>query len=723
MLGLWAKGGFRKYWSDTIWLYDDLFLANKTKNRSAEGREMISNLGRIGADFVGSYDGERTVYYYVLKSFPRNLFVDFKDLIRDSCKAGVRVNFVTTYKPHTIHWNSVEMKNRLRILSRVDKDKQNKDVDSFNLHSSIGSMDKQSWIRDSLAYLSLASIRRGRSLFRISMVMMVLGDRGENLDLSVRAIERIVANLGLNMERVLYDVPEIVGHFSPFKRMYSKDSISLVPELVLSDEVASRFNTYAQGTLGVSGTYIGSDVYSLYPVLKRFKPRTDSAEVFLVTAETGGGKSNFVKDMLLQLLSSDINGTIMDVEGNEYTPIANYLSVDYKVVTINMGEGTGRYLDPLEISKPVGLPEIDEAAKTLATNFTLSYFKSLLSGIPDNDGWLDIAINEAVSYTYVEAGVTDDPSTWYKSSGLTLYDVYYKFVDMYENKFRTNVEYLAALEKAVAVLNRYFTPEGLRNYIFKNRVNISDIIDAKLVVCSFGMAGKSPTQVDPVQMALMQLGAAQVSHQRSLFSFQQGVYNAKVWEEFQRWGNFPGSDKTIGVAVTGGRKLGDINFIITNFVADLLRNDVFGIFGNITSFLIGAISDRNVRIELCDRLSVPHMLPDLDDIAKAKKADDGEDYGGDDNMAEDPLTYAFLAGLDRSKYSIVKVFNPDAIKDSKLYKTGVDTSVRDKSSVANTSGSVSSSSEDEYADEDTEFSNEENDIIGEDEYDDSDLED
>lgn len=673
MLGLWGKGGFRKYWRETISLYDDMYFAAKTKNNSAFGRELPHVPDKVGVDFVASYDGEKMVYYYVLKSFPRHLLADFKEIIRSCCRQGVRVNFITTFKPHMINWNSTEMKNRLRVLSRVDEERQNKEVNAFNLHSIIGTMDKQAWIRDSLSYLSLASVRRGRSLFRLSMLMMVLGDRGEDLDISVRSIEKVTSDLGLNMERVLYDIPDVIGHFSPYKRMFTKESMAIIPELVITDEVASRFNTYDQGTLGALGVYVGSDVYSLYPVLKRFKARDDAAEVWLITAETGGGKSNFVKDILLQLIAHGVNGTIMDVEGLEYAPIANFLSNDYKVLTINMAEGTGRYIDPLEIPEPVGLPEIDDAAKTFATNFTLAYFRTLLSGLPDNNGWLDIAINDAVSQTYADAGVTDDKSTWYKSKGLTLFDVYRKFYQLQESEYRNNDEYLDALEQAIAVLDRYFSPLGLRRSLFRERVNISDIIDARLVVCSFGMAGKSEQSVDPVQLALMQLGAAQISHQRSLFSYMQGLYNFKVWEEFQRWGNFPGSDKTIGVAVTGGRKLGDINFIITNNVADLLKADRFAILGNITSFLIGAISDRNVRAELSRRLSIEHMLDDLDAIAKSKKPDDAEDYGTEDDSAEDPLTFAFLAGLDRSKYSVVKIMNPPEIRSSKLYKTGVST--------------------------------------------------
>ena len=184
------------------------------------------------------------------------------------------------------------------------------------------------------------------------------------------------------------------------------------------------------------------------------------------------------------------------------------------------------------------------------------------------------------------------------------------------------------------------------------------------------MAGKSPQSIDEVQLALMQLGAAQLSHQRSIYSKSQGKFNFKLWEEFQRWGKFPDSDKTLGVALTGGRKLGDVNIIITNVVKELLDDDRFGIFSNITSFLAGAIGDEKVRAEFCDRLSIPKMKYEMDLLSSAKRDDD--EVRGNSGYTESLYNHAFLCGLDRSKYGIVKMLIPPDISRSLIFKTGVE---------------------------------------------------
>ena len=228
---------------------------------------------------------------------------------------------------------------------------------------------------------------------------------------------------------------------------------------------------------------------------------------------------------------------------------------------------------------------------------------------------------------------------------------------------------MAAIEQAVAFVSPFFVEGGLRSSLFSERVMVSDIAEADLVVCSFGMAGKAAHAIDEVQMALMQLSAAQISHQRSIFSKARGKFNFKIWEEFQRWGKFPDSDKTIGVAVTGGRKLGDTNIIITNVVKELLDDDRFGIFSNKTSFMIGSIDDNQVREELAERLSIPNMKIELDNIASAHKTDDTfkNSSGGSSSI----YRFGFLLGLDSSKYGVTKMIIPRDMAKSDLFRTGV----------------------------------------------------
>lgn len=665
-------------------LYDNLLFSAKAQNDSKAGIEKTVQQDEFLIDFRSSRNNERITYYYVIDKYPRKLPLDFKERLRILCIGDTKLTFINLLRPHKIEWDSPQMRSKLRIMEQIGKDKNATEVTAYNLHENLGGMQSQEWIESSLTYLSEADVGRGRGLLKSSVLVCLAGIRGVDFDKSVKAITDSARRMGLRMNRVLCNIPDTMRAFSPFVHDFVQGVTDTMPSKVMTDEIVARFSTYSQGILGAGGMYFGTDIYSGFPVLKRVKQNAEDAENWLITAETGGGKSFLIKFLILELLALGYNGTIMDIEGNEYSPIGAFISESFKVQTVNMAEGSGKYFDPVEIAPPSGIPEIDEGAKTMSVNFTLSMVKVLLGSACQRDEWLDTIIDDAVGLTYQNAGITEDPETWRKSSNLSLFDVYDTLCGLVG--YRNNAEYDTAVIKAKAILSRYFEPNGTRASMFRDRVRISDVAEANLVICSFGMEGKAESSVDPIQLALMQLGAAQFSHQRSIFSKARGKFNFKLWEEFQRWGKFPGSEKTIGVAVTGGRKLGDVNIIITNFVKDILNDDRFGILSNITSFMVGAIADAGTRRNVCTALSVPQMLPALDQIAAAaakkdevasankKKReqaqaedDDDEVVGTTDNM----YSHSFLCGLDRNKYGIVKVILPEEIAKSRLFFTGV----------------------------------------------------
>lgn len=667
------KRGRRKYTlkqkvKNVINLYDELIFCKLASRDSSKCRYIKPEEGYVGVDFLGTYDGDNIAFYYTVSKLPQEVLIDWKERIRDECKQGVKVTFIDNIRHHTIAWESPQMQSRLRILREVRDQEEEKDVDAYNMYKNIKDITKQRWIEESLLYLSEADKQRGRALFKSTQFMIISGKRGEDFDDSVKLIEEYAKHIGLTLTRIMYEIPDTLEYYSPFNHSPNRNVINTIPSYVLTDELVSRFNTYTQGILGFDGMYFGTDIYSKFPVLKKVKPKEDTAENWLITAETGGGKSFLVKALILQLLAQGYNGTIMDIEGFEYIPLANVISHHSKVNVINMGEGNGKYFDPMEIAEATGIEDIDRDAKQMSVNFTLSIFKVLLGRTYNENIWIDTVLNDAVTETYKDAGVTENPMTWHLSKNLSLFDVYDTLLRL--ERFREEEEYASAVKQAIAVVSKYFEVDGTRSAIFKDRVRISEIIDSDLIICSFGMAGKSPQSIDEVQLALMQLSAAQLSHQRSIFSKSQGKFNFKLWEEFQRWGKFPDSDKTLGVALTGGRKLGDVNIIITNVVKELLDDDRFGIFGNITSFLAGAIGDEQVRTDFCDRLSIPKMKPEMDLLASAKK--DDVDGSNKSSYMESIYSHAFLCGLDRSKYGIVKMLIPQDIARTDIFKTGVE---------------------------------------------------
>ena len=648
-------------------LYDDLVYTGTVLNSTSEFVKYKHKTGCIEIDNLAMYSEGRVTFFYLIDGFPRYLNIHFKDRLRQSCRNSVTITFLSREKSHVIAWDSAEMRSRLRILGEQANELSERDVNAFNLHSNIGDLKKNQWTQESLEYLSDASSSRGRALLRASFLMMVSGEVGEEFDDSIASILADADQLGIRLTRVLYNIPQVLGYFAPTGNIISGSIDGRVPAYVLPDEILSRFSTYNQGTLGVDGVYFGTDIYPSFPVLKRVKGRSTDAENWLITAETGGGKSYFIKSILLQLLSLGYNGTIMDIEGFEYVTMNEYLGDEYSVVFVNMAEGTGGYYDPVEIAL-FDKSNDNENARSMSMNCTLNWFKVLVGKLYTEDQYTSIIINDAVAKAYMDRGVTANPETWHLSKGMSLFTIYDVIKEL--TQASRNEDYTFSGKRVVALLSKYFDRGGTRSDMFKKRIQVQDIMDADLVICSFGMAGKASTSVDETQMALMQLGAAQLSYQRSLCSKARGKYNFKLWEEFQRWGKFEGSEVTLGTALTGGRKLGDVNIIITNVLKELLEDDRFNIFSTVTSFMCGAVADSKVRQDFCNRLSIPMMLPELNKISTIRDEEEKEaekGYQSDGSIYE----HAFLCGLDKSKYSVVKMLLPEYLAESSLLKTGV----------------------------------------------------
>ena len=93
------------------------------------------------------------------------------------------------------------------------------------------------------------------------------------------------------------------------------------------------------------------------------------------------------------------------------------------------------------------------------------------------------------------------------------------------------------------------------------------------------------------------------------------------------------------------------------------------IFTNITTFAIGCIVDAQVRAELCERLTIPHMQYDLDTIAQNNK--DLASYIEGDTLMINPYQKAFLLGLDRTVFTVARMQIPSELSKTSLFRTGI----------------------------------------------------
>lgn len=647
-------------------LYDRLLTVRKSKNDSRYG---IVRKDNFYMDLKAMYSGQGNVtYLYTIDALPNGIDESFHSTIRSLCNDSTVVNFITDFENHKIAWESNRMVSRLRSWKILNEEKE-QEVNDYNVHENISALAKNQWLKTSIRYLATADKRRGRKFLKLRIYMLVSGKRGEEFDTSIANIEYACKNTwGITINRVMYNIDEFLEVCSPFNTGFSKNITKSIGSTVVTDEVAARLSTYSKGRIGNFGYWWGNDIYTKQAVLKPTKNKSTDAEIWLITGETGSGKSNFVKALLGQVLLHPLyNATIMDIEGFEYLAWLYLIAGDEKVALLNMGEGEGKYFDPVEIVR-TGSKEFDieNRMASISKSFTIAVLK-ILVGVSEENEWIDVSIKSALNMLYKEYNISvNDYDTWKNSEGLTLKDVFLQFKKLTPK----NDIHKIALDLCTQNLGMYFEDDGASHDEFKERILLKDIIYAKLLVCSFGMAGKSEESIDKVHLNLMQLYASEISHIRSIFSKLFGMYNCKIWEEIQRWGHFPGSKKTLGVALTGGRKLGDLNILLTNKLGELVNNDELGILDAVTSFAIGGTSDNDAREKICKRFSIPELKDELDTIARENK--NNTSYIDGDIKNDSPYAYAFLVGLDRCRYATTKMTIPSWLIETDLFKTGID---------------------------------------------------
>lgn len=675
-------------------MWDKVAVSTLNKSVSLHNNKPVRHYN-IYNDFTSVFSGRRNItYMYSIDTFKVPIDIDFKDRLRDYCMPGTRINFLTYMDPHDIDWGDRANKNKIRTWGRIDQARSQEEINAYNYAENIKNLDETSIRRDSLVYLADATQRRSRGTFKTQMIMMISGIRSHELDTSVEKIEDACKTMGIVATRVTGNVDDYLRTYSPFTTKKEPDIMKRVGINILTDEIIARFHTYSQGKVGDGTVYWGSDVENSFPVLGEIKRNPTDAENIVVIAETGGGKSFEVKSLSIQLLNrDDMVGTINDVEGDEYTTLGYIVSNSEDVVILNMGEGAGRYFDPVSIYIPGSVEEYiielnKEDSKVvnmfdIAYDFTLSIYRTLV-GLRSGqlaetveDKWTDQMLTDMVEMFYEKhAVVANNPWTWGNSNGYVLKDVYKEL----DNVYYENEDFKRTKDLVKAKLRPYFEGNGARSQMFQedNRIDIEEIKNAKLVINSFGMKGRSEANTDPIKINLMILYAAEMSYLRSIFAYNNNKFNFQVWEEFQRFSKLGGSSSAIkdvlNSSLTGARKMGGVTLTITNRPSELLKEDTFGVFENYTTIAVGAIADEQVRHELCDRISMPLMKKELDYIAKFSKKRVGQEFSSDltiDEIEGNPYAKAFFVYMNRDEYAVCKVRLPKFIRESSLFKTGV----------------------------------------------------
>ena len=683
---------------DLIKMWDDVY--DEYRSRYNPERALASNR-RLYMDSNFTYSKVQNVTaYYVVDELPPEFEMGYRATFRTMVPEGISMNFIEDNEIFELNWDDPKVKTRLSVLDEVsDKTQEEAQTTSrYNAHKYVKSRQKDERLAMSIDYANDATMsdQDKRYLYKVRVMIVITGQRSEEFTRVLKDFERMCEHrTGLQVRRVTGVIADTVSDFSPFSAEMTKDSKRKIRSTFTSDELRAQWHPFEQGIVGYGTTYLGTNIETHSPVFHQFKRDVTDAEIVIILGMSGSGKSYLMKLLSTQLAANDnMIMTINDYEGGEYKGLGVLLEKDFQVVSLDLGMGSGRYLDPVPLV-PTGDDEMDLTLFTRSRKNVIDLFRAVAGGETlSTYPWIRLIIERGVDLFYSSKGVSQDVSTWVNLEGCSIYSVY-DYLKEYRPSFDDLLVSVTAEDKKVLkeedirelyknalqafqadrlyfleTFGSYFDKSKKLNNYFTKPVYLSDIIDAKLVICDYNMRGVPESQLSELDAILIPMNAATVAYYRTVYPFSRGLYNVKIWEELQRFSSLPNAVEILKTPITGGRKAGDINIVASNDPAKLVEKDEYSLFANYTLAMVGKIKSPIYQEKVCQALGIMDLSDELAEIGAVIEEDEGLTAGYDEVHSE-PYKKAFILKLNSGESAVVKADLPKYLSDTPLFRTGV----------------------------------------------------
>lgn len=683
---------------DLIKMWDDVY--DEYRSRYNPERALASNR-RLYMDSNFTYSKVQNVTaYYVVDELPPEFEMGYRATFRTMVPEGISMNFIEDNEIFELNWDDPKVKTRLSVLDEVsDKTQEEAQTTSrYNAHKYVKSRQKDERLAMSIDYANDATMsdQDKRYLYKVRVMIVITGQRSEEFTRVLKDFERMCEHrTGLQVRRVTGVIADTVSDFSPFSAEMTKESKRKIRSTFTSDELRAQWHPFEQGIVGYGTTYLGTNIETHSPVFHQFKRDVTDAEIVIILGMSGSGKSYLMKLLSTQLAANDnMIMTINDYEGGEYKGLGVLLEKDFQVVSLDLGMGSGRYLDPVPLV-PTGDDEMDLTLFTRSRKNVIDLFRAVAGGETlSTYPWIRLIIERGVDLFYSSKGVSQDVSTWSNLAGCSIYSVY-EYLKEYRPSFDDLLVSVTAEDKKVLkeedirelyknalqafqadrlyfleTFGSYFDKSKKLNNYFTKPVYLSDIIDAKLVICDYNMRGVPESQLSELDAILIPMNAATVAYYRTVYPFARGLYNVKIWEELQRFSSLPNAVEILKTPITGGRKAGDINIVASNDPAKLVEKDEYSLFANYTLAMVGKIKSPTYQEKVCQALGITDLSDELAEIGAVIEEDEGLTSGYDEVHSE-PYKKAFILKLNSGESAVVKADLPKYLSDTPLFRTGV----------------------------------------------------
>ncbi len=564
-------------------------------------------------------------------------------------------------------WNSFT-----RQYKRLEGELANRDI-SDALKSD---RYQQNVVRKVQSFLHIQEAQeRNASFYKTKLALEIvakddtLGRANDALKVAEQTLASFCLKYDIAFNRTFLDAHNYQRSYSPSASEDKTFIRKKYPGDVWSDDTISSFTIPEHGTVGDEyGTPFGIDIFSGEPV--SFDMSKDSnAKTVLLAAGTGEGKSYMAKmNYTFTLPDKKYETIVFDYEGSEYLSLGFVADANI----IGMGGTSGSYVNTMVIADPVGVDELDMEAKKNAIEMTTTVFNVLADPNTGMNVEQMAIFSDLLTRCYAKVGVGEQPETWGKSNDLNYFVIYDTLVQEFmlgSNTTAMENHGEKALKNFRNVLKPYFEENGIFSSWFQTPVSINEFMQNRHNIFNFGMGGKSEVLQDSRAVVLKQLFAAHLTLMKAARNRAKGIHTVVYLEELQRYLEQPFSGQIVKSFVSGGRKLGLINYLITNdpsglvsgadIDSPLVRDNVSAIVSGITMMIIGALYQNDMD-GLIDTFGLDKAEGYLQHLVNVKE----------NNIVQGGYKHVFFIKYKGQSTLVKTVINP-LLNELPLYTTDV----------------------------------------------------
>lgn len=568
-------------------------------------------------------------------------------------KSWVNLSMQVTNKPYVVDFTASHLKLKLQTWTRI-LDEEYEDIEGKDGRVYTRDFEK-SIIKKKTGRLfrSYFKIRENTGYVKESTIILKLQTRDKaSMKTADKRLRSALRNLDLHFYQITGTLLDFLRGFSPVSKRHTVSNDTAQRVLMTNRDVVDLM-PYRQGKIGDMGLWFGIDKYSGDSVWLDIM-NTPEAKNILVMGLTGAGKTFFVSMLLFFHRTLGQNIFIHDHKGNEFTSFTRAVGGVVVSMTPSKTTSVNTFKLPIKYARTeeellgiyrehMGLSELIFMTLTLPDENQKKVYKNLFA--------------DYMRHVHGATGiVADNVETYYKSEELTpnrLYDLYVEFssvgstavIETYSRKVLTEIQ---------TALYKYWHPKGSRYELFKNEINMDDIIGNKCVCFDYGMSETTRNSVPVNELKLKKIFMEATCSRYVNHNKKNKEYTVKVVEEIQSADDdileFTSND------VTEGRAKNMINYVLGNATGNLASGskNAKNIIENMNIQILGKLK-KSARDFYVEQYELQGMEKDLERIATDR------DY-----------RFSFLLNCDitdKPSTAIVQAVTTERVAESKFFKT------------------------------------------------------